>query len=135
MTCVSTSAPLTKSLAVVRLCRSFSCEDELAIPPVPLDQARQVDPMLTVPISEQRVESFHVYSKEIGRRRSGRERRQPQRPGAHGGRRLQKNSDIENHTGRRRGREGQLRAIPQGMKGTFTASYRVKVPFIRSGVG
>jgi hypothetical protein len=48
---------------------------------------------------------------------------------------LQKNSDIENHSGRRRGSAGRLRSIPQGMKGTFTASCRVKVPFMRSGVG
>ncbi len=91
--------------------------------------------MLTVPIGEERVERFHVHGKEIRRRRAGRERGQPQRPGANRGRCFQENADIESQACSRRSSEGRLYSIPRGMKGTFTPSYRVKVPFMRSRVG
>src|SRR4029453_14347089 len=133
ITCVSPSAPFTRSLAVVRLRCSFSCGGELSIPPVPLDRARQVDPVLTVPIGEERVESFHVHGKEIGRRCSGRERGQPQRPGAHRGGGSQKGNAVESPGGGGRGNGGGLGSIPGGLKGPFTPSYRVKVPFMRGG--
>ena len=123
------------SLAVVHLCRSLGCEDELAITPAAFDRARQVDPLLTVPVSEERVESFDMHGKQIGGRRSGPERGQPQRPGANRRGCLKQDSDIEGYLARRRASEGRLCSIPGGMKGTFTPSYRVKVPFMRSRVG
>jgi hypothetical protein len=50
---------------------------------------------LTVPIGEESVESFHMHREEIRRRRTRRERGQPQRPGPDRGWRFQQNADIE----------------------------------------